>query len=135
MSTHPFNVYNEEYNDRYFISFQYLKPFIEFIEGIKESEKAKNDNGQGDTDEINNLFNKIFYLKENIPSVEEIINGIGRGTSTNTIYRNMRNRIPYFKNWNDEMLGEVIFIKEGNYTKPEIREAVEKWYEEKQSQK
>lgn len=135
MSTHPFNVYNEEYNDRYFISFQYLKPFIEFIEGIKESEKAKNDNGQGDTDEIKNLFNKIFYLKENIPSVEEIINGIGRGTSTNTIYRNMRNRIPYFKNWNDEMLGEVILIKEGNYTKPEIREAVEKWYEEKQSQK
>ena len=60
---------------------------------------------------------------------------VGRGTSTNTIYRNMRNRIPYFKNWNDEMLVEVIFIKEGNYTKPEIREAVEKWYEEKQSQK
>lgn len=101
--------------DRYMISFDFLEPLRNFIVDLTSSEKARP------------IFDSIFYISE-IPTYDQIMKQIGSAIAIKTIYSRLRS-IPFFKDWNDERLADIIPNDNPKLTKAQIRGYIKDWTE------
>lgn len=103
--------------DRYMISFHFLEPLQDFINEINKS----------DSEEIVHLFNRIFRISgSEIPTYDQIMQVLNSATAVKFIYLRLRT-LPYFRNWSDEQLANIIPNTNTRYTRTAVRTYIKEW--------